>query len=181
MLPCLKHITVQYKTLTQKEESKSKRDAAAAFTEVKTCCYCTKSIPIEHLQNAPLSSTNCISPLTLETGLVCYNNDLFKISLHKINTNTLQIIMNVLSFFNSPRHSGSNVGNKYIFFFYTKSHQAGGGWERIVIETTWGEHTPFKSPPNHSSQWKSLAVETRDTTKNLFKSIILLNGITSVH
>ncbi len=42
--------------------------------------------------------------------------------------------MNVLRyFFNSPRHSGSNVGNKYVIL-YTKSHQAGGGRERIVRE-----------------------------------------------
>lgn len=37
------------------------------------------------------------------------------------------------SFFNSPRHSGSNVGNKHVIL-YTKSHQAGGGRERIVRE-----------------------------------------------
>ena len=42
--------------------------------------------------------------------------------------------MNVLRFFfNSPRHSGSNVGNKYVIL-YTKSRQAGGGRERIVRE-----------------------------------------------
>lgn len=36
-------------------------------------------------------------------------------------------------FFNSPRHSGSNVGNKYVIL-YTKSRQAGGGRERRVRE-----------------------------------------------
>lgn len=41
--------------------------------------------------------------------------------------------MNVLSFFNSPRHSGLYVGNKYVIL-YTKSHQAGGERERIAIE-----------------------------------------------
>lgn len=45
--------------------------------------------------------------------------------------------MNVLRFlfffFNSPRHSGSNVGNKYLIL-YTKSQQAGGGRESIVSE-----------------------------------------------
>lgn len=63
--------------------------------------------------------------------------------------------MNVLRFFfNSPRHSGSNVGNKYVIL-YTKSRQAGGGRERIVRErerekqsrlfhNLLEEHVPFK-------------------------------------
>ena len=38
-----------------------------------------------------------------------------------------------ISFFNSPRHSGLNVGNKYVIL-YTKSRQAGGERERIVRE-----------------------------------------------
>lgn len=37
------------------------------------------------------------------------------------------------SFFNSPRHSGSKVGNNYVIL-YTKSRQAGDGRERIVRE-----------------------------------------------
>lgn len=67
-------------------------------------------------------------------------NTSFEINLQEENKKkrkkyTLQIIKNVLRFFffNSPRHSGSNVGNKYVIL-YTKSRQAGGGRERIVRE-----------------------------------------------
>lgn len=93
-----------------------------------------RTFPLNYkpLQNASLSSMNCN---LLQPHSQCYKKHLFLKSIYKkINTNTLQIIMNVLRFFfNSPRHSGSNVGNKYVIL-YTKSRQAGGGRERRVIE-----------------------------------------------
>ena len=97
----------------------------------------TFPLKYKHLQNASLSSMSCILQQTIRSSLVqsvTRNTSSSKVIYKKINTNTLQIIMNVLRFFfNSPRHSGSNVGNKYVIL-YTKSRQAGGGRERIVRE-----------------------------------------------
>lgn len=49
VLPCFKHITIQYKISNPKNRIVKAKiiDADAAFTEVKTCCYCTESIPTE--------------------------------------------------------------------------------------------------------------------------------------
>lgn len=56
---------------------------------------------------------------------------------------TLQNQTDVLRFFffNSPRHSGSDVGNKYVILLH-KSHQAGSGRERRVRENLCGLFLP---------------------------------------
>jgi len=86
----------------------------------------------------------------------------------------------LLFFFNGPRHSGSNVGNKYITL-YTQSRQAGGGRERIVRgKQSRLFHGLLKSTffleKSTSSFFtvRNLAVETEETFWK--KSVVLLKS-----
>lgn len=124
----------QYGIKSQPRSRKVKakvREANTAFTEVKTCCYCTEDIPRKTQTSAKcLVSTNELhfTPNNLIQTYSVLDVTPFFGGCREVNSqgsegNTLEIITNVLiySSFDSPRHSGFNVGNNNLHTKITSS------------------------------------------------------------
>lgn len=91
----------------------------------------TFPLTYKHLQNAPLPSMNCISHTERSNPTsfkVLRENTSFEINLQKINTNTLQIIMNVLRFFSTAQGTQARMLAINTSFF-TQNHV-----KQVVVE-----------------------------------------------